>query len=144
MTERLQKILSGRGVCSRRKAEEWILAGRVTCNGMVAALGDSADPDIDEIRVDGKPLPIRSDYVYIMLNKPRGYVTTLSDEKSRPNASQLIDCGTRVYPVGRLDMDSEGLLLFTNDGEFANRLMHPKHEVDKTYRVLVEGYAWRS
>ena len=75
-----------------------------------------------------------------MLNKPRGYVTTLSDEKGRPNAAQLIDCGTRVYPVGRLDMDSEGLLLFTNDGEFANRLMHPKHEVDKTYRVLVDGF----
>jgi len=76
-----------------------------------------------------------------MLNKPRGYVTTLSDEKGRPNAAQLIDCGTRVYPVGRLDMDSEGLLLFTNDGEFANRLMHPKQEVNKTYRVLVQGYS---
>ena len=141
MTERLQKILSGRGVCSRRKAEGWILAGRVCCNGIVAALGDSADPDVDEITVDGKPLPTPCEYVYIMLNKPRGYVTTLSDEKGRPNAAQLIDCGARVYPVGRLDMDSEGLLLFTNDGEFANRLMHPKHEVDKTYRVLVEGYA---
>jgi len=76
-----------------------------------------------------------------MLHKPRGYVTTLSDEKGRPNAAQLIDCGTRVYPVGRLDMDSEGLLLFTNDGEFANKLMHPKHEVNKTYRVLVRGYS---
>lgn len=140
MTERLQKILSARGVCSRRKAEELILAGRVCCNGTVAMLGDSADPDIDDITVDGKPLPTTAESVYIMLNKPRGYVTTLSDEKGRPNAAQLIDCGTRVYPVGRLDMDSEGLLLFTNDGEFANRLMHPKHEVDKTYRVLVEGY----
>ena len=79
--------------------------------------------------------------MYIMLNKPRGYVTTLSDEKGRPNAAQLIDCGTRVYPVGRLDMDSEGLLLFTNDGEFANKLMHPSHQVDKTYRVLVQGYS---
>ena len=79
--------------------------------------------------------------MYIMLHKPRGYVTTLSDEKGRPNAAQLIDCGPRVYPVGRLDMDSEGLLLFTNDGEFANRLMHPKHEVEKTYRVLVQGYS---
>ena len=140
MKERLQKILSARGLCSRRKAEEWIIAGRVTCNGMTAQLGDAADPETDEIKVDGKPLPSREEYVYIMLNKPRGYVTTLSDEKGRPNAAQLIDCGTRVYPVGRLDMDSEGLLLFTNDGEFANRLMHPKHEVDKTYRVLVEGY----
>ena len=141
MKERLQKILSGRGVCSRRKAEEWIEAGRVTCNGIVAQLGDAADPEIDTILVDGKPLPSRNEYVYIMLNKPRGYVTTLSDEKGRPNAAQLIDCGTRVYPVGRLDMDSEGLLLFTNDGEFANTLMHPKHEVNKTYRVLVQGYS---
>ena len=140
MTERLQKILSARGICSRRKAEELILAGRVYYNGAVAVLGDSADPDVDEILVDGKPLPIPKEYVYIMLNKPRGYVTTLSDEKGRPNAAQLINCGTRVYPVGRLDMDSEGLLLFTNDGEFANRLMHPKHEVDKTYRVLVDGF----
>ena len=140
MTERLQKILSARGVCSRRKAEELILAGRVCCNGQVAVVGATADPDIDEITVDGKPLPTPNAYVYIMLNKPRGYVTTLSDEKGRPNAAQLIDCGARVYPVGRLDMDSEGLLIFTNDGEFANRLMHPKHEVDKTYRVLVEGY----
>lgn len=141
MTQRIQKILSARGLCSRRRAEELILAGRVTCNGAVAKLGDTADPELDEIKVDGKLLPSASGYVYIMLNKPRGYVTTLSDEKGRPNAAQLIDCGTRVYPVGRLDMDSEGLLLFTNDGEFANRLMHPKHEVNKTYRVLVAGYS---
>ena len=141
MTQRIQKILSARGLCSRRRAEELILAGRVTCNGTVAKLGDTADPELDEIKVDGKLLPSASGYVYIMLNKPRGYVTTLSDEKGRPNAAQLIDCGTRVYPVGRLDMDSEGLLLFTNDGEFANRLMHPSHEVDKTYRVLVAGYS---
>lgn len=141
MTDRLQKIIAARGICSRRKAEELILAGRVTCNGSVANLGDRADPDTDEVRVDGKLLPSPNEYVYIMLNKPRGYVTTLSDEKGRPNAAQLIDCGVRVYPVGRLDMDSEGLLLFTNDGEFANTLMHPKHEVDKTYRILVEGYS---
>lgn len=141
MTERLQKILSARGICSRRKAEELILAGRVRCNGAVAVLGDTADPEVDEILVDGKPLPTPKEYVYIMLNKPRGYVTTLSDEKGRANAAQLIDCGIRVYPVGRLDMDSEGLLLFTNDGAFANRMMHPKHEVDKTYRVLVEGFS---
>ena len=141
MTQRIQKILSARGLCSRRRAEELILEGRVTCNGAVAKLGDTADPELDEIKVDGKLLPSASGYVYIMLNKPRGYVTTLSDEKGRPNAAQLIDCGTRVYPVGRLDMDSEGLLLFTNDGEFANRLMHPSHEVDKTYRVLVAGYS---
>ena len=140
MTERLQKILASRGVCSRRKAEELITAGRVSCNGQVAKLGDTADPERDEILLDGKPLPSAEEYVYIMLHKPRGYVTTLSDEKGRPNAAQLVaDCGMRVYPVGRLDMDSEGLLLFTNDGDFANSLMHPKHEVDKIYRVQVTG-----
>ena len=141
MTERLQKILASRGVCSRRKAEELLNAGRVSVNGNVAHLGESADPEIDEIQLDGKALPSKSEYVYIMLNKPRGFVTTLSDEKGRKNAAQLVaDCGVRVYPVGRLDMDSEGLLLFTNDGEFANSLMHPKHEVDKTYRVVVDGF----
>ena len=141
MTDRLQKILSARGVCSRRKAEELISAGRVSVNGKVAQLGECADPELDEILLDGKSLPSKSEYVYILLNKPRGYVTTLSDEKGRPNAAQLVaDCGVRVYPVGRLDMDSEGLLLFTNDGEFANLLMHPKHEVNKTYRVTVRGF----
>ena len=141
MKERLQKILSARGVASRRRAEEMITAGRVTCNGSVCALGDSADPEVDTILVDGKPLPASGEKVYILLHKPRGYVTTLSDEKGRKNAAQLVaDCGQRVYPVGRLDMDSEGLLLFTNDGEFANLLMHPKHEVNKTYLVTVTGY----
>lgn len=141
MTERLQKILSARGVCSRRKAEELIAAGRVTCNGVTAKLGDCADPETDQILLDGKPLPSAAPPVYILLNKPRGYVTTLSDEKGRPNASQLVaDCGRRVYPVGRLDMDSEGLLLFTSDGEFANALTHPSHEVDKTYHVVVRRF----
>ena len=101
MAERLQKILSGRGICSRRKAEEYITAGRVCVNGAAAKLGDSADPDLDEITLDGKPLPSSGEYVYIMLHKPRGYVTTLSDEKGRKNAAQLVaDCGVRVYPVG--------------------------------------------
>lgn len=141
MEERLQKILSARGLASRRKAEEWIREGRVTVNGVTAALGASADPDRDDIRVDGKPLPEKKGDVYILLNKPRGYVTTLSDEKGRPDAAGLVsDCGVRVYPVGRLDMDSEGLLLFTSDGEFANALMHPKHEVEKTYLCQVTGY----
>lgn len=141
MKERLQKVLSARGVASRRRAEEMIEAGLVTVNGAVAVIGDQADPEIDEILVEGNPLPPRSEFVYILLNKPRGYVTTLSDEKGRPNAAQLVaDCGVRVYPVGRLDMDSEGLLIFTNDGEFANALMHPKHEVNKTYDVWVTGY----
>lgn len=141
MAERLQKILSARGIASRRKAEEMIRSGAVTVNGLTAELGDTADPAIDEIRINGSLLPKQEDYVYLMLNKPRGYVTTLSDEKGRPNVSQLVaDCGTRVYPVGRLDMDSEGLLLLTNDGTFANSLMHPKHEVNKTYTVWVTGY----
>lgn len=142
MKERIQKILSARGIASRRKAEEMILQGRVSCNGRVCALGDSADPALDELLIDGKPLPRQQERLYIMLNKPRGYVTTLSDEKGRPNAAQLVsDCGQRVYPVGRLDMDSEGLLLFTNDGDFANGLTHPKYEVKKTYQVTVRGYS---
>ena len=141
MKERLQKILSARGVASRRKAEEMIQSGLVTVNGCTAAIGDTADPETDEIRIGGKPLPQQQQYIYILLNKPRGYVTTLSDEKGRPNTAQLVaDCGTRVYPVGRLDMDSEGLLLFTNDGAFANSLMHPKQEVQKTYETWVTGY----
>jgi len=139
--ERLQKILSARGLASRRKAEEWICQGLVTVNGITARLGDTADPDRDEIRVEGVPLPEQQKQVYILLNKPRGYVTTLSDEKGRKNAAQLVaDCGVRVYPVGRLDMDSEGLLLFTSDGEFANALMHPKHQVEKTYLCGVTGF----
>lgn len=141
MKERLQKILSGRGVASRRKAEEMITRGLVTVNGVTASLGDTADPDSDVILVEGKALPEPTKYVYILLNKPRGYVTTLSDEMGRPNAASLVsDCGIRVYPVGRLDMDSEGLLLFTNDGDFANALMHPKHEVNKVYQTWVRGY----
>ena len=141
MKERLQKILSARGVASRRKAEAMIEAGQVTVNGLTAALGDSADPDADEIRIDGRLLPREQGFVYLMLNKPRGFVTTMSDEKGRPTAVQLVaDCGTRVYPVGRLDMDSEGLLLFTNEGEFANRMTHPKQELDKVYEVWVNRY----
>lgn len=141
MTERIQKILSARGVASRRKAEEMIREGRVMCNGTICMLGQTADPEKDTILIDGKPLPAVGERVYILLHKPRGYVTTLSDEKGRKNAAQLVsDCGVRVYPVGRLDMDSEGLLLFTNDGEFANRLMHPSHNVEKNYKVTVTGY----
>ena len=143
MIERIQKIISARGVASRRQAEEMIRNGRVTCNGRVCALGESADPEADTILIDGKPLPQSGEKVYILLHKPRGYVTTLSDEKGRKNAAQLVaDCGVRVYPIGRLDMDSEGLLLFTNDGDFANLLMHPRHEIDKTYKVTVTGYSY--
>ena len=140
--ERLQKILSARGVASRRAAEEWIQAGRVSVNGRTAVLGDTADPEKDDVRVDGKQLPREEKLLYLMLHKPRGYVTTLHDEKGRPEAARLVaDCGARVYPIGRLDMDSEGLLLFTNDGAFANLLMHPSHEVEKAYEVLVSGFS---
>ena len=139
--ERLQKIIAARGLCSRRQAEKWIEEGRVRVNGNTAHLGDTADLSEDVIEVDGKRLPKAVKKVYLMLNKPRGFVTTLSDEKGRKNAAELVSgCGTRVYPVGRLDMDSEGLLLFTNDGAFANSLMHPKQEVKKTYEVWVNGY----
>lgn len=111
-------------------------------NGRTAALGDTADPEKDDIRVDGKQLPRQEKLLYLMLHKPRGYVTTLHDEKGRPDAARLVaDCGARVYPIGRLDMDSEGLLLFTNDGAFANLLMHPSHEVEKAYEVLVSGFS---
>ena len=141
MKERLQKILSARGIASRRKAEDMIAAGLVTVNGLTAALGDGADPEVDTILVEGKPLPGVQRHVYILLNKPRGYVTTLSDEKGRPNVSQLVaDCGTRVYPVGRLDFNSEGLLLLTNDGDFTKHMTHPSHQVDKVYDVWVTGY----
>ena len=140
MEERLQKILSAAGVCSRRSAEEYIAAGRVKVNGAVASIGDKADAGRDAITIDGKPLPAQSRTVWVLLNKPRGCVTTLSDEKGRRTAAELVkDCGCRVWPVGRLDMDSEGLLLFTNDGEGTDLLLHPSHEVEKEYRVTVEG-----
>ncbi len=142
MKERIQKILSARGLASRRTAENWIRAGRVRVNGAVCTLGASADPDADRIEVDGVPLPPPPGKKYLMLNKPRGYVTTLKDEKNRKTAASLVDCGCRVYPVGRLDYDSEGLLLFTNDGQLADRLMHPRANVGKTYEVTVEG-DWR-
>lgn len=140
MEERLQKLLSAAGVCSRRAAEDYLTAGRVTVNGETARLGQKADLDRDEILVDGAPLKGPEKWVYLMLNKPRGYVTTLSDEQGRPTVVELTaDAGVRVYPVGRLDLDSEGLLLLTNDGALTARLLHPSHEVDKTYRVQVYG-----
>lgn len=140
MEERLQKLLSAAGVCSRRTAETYLIAGRVTVNGQTAHLGQRADPDRDEILVDGHPLAPRAEAVYILLNKPRGYVSTLSDERGRRTVAELVaDCGSRVYPVGRLDLDSEGLLLLTNDGDLLNALTHPRHEVEKHYEVRVRG-----
>ena len=135
MKERLQKILSAAGVCSRRKAEELIAQGRVTVNGETARVGDSADPDRDRVCVDGRSVAAEKK-LYLMLNKPRGYVTTLSDEAGRKSVQDLLTgVPRRVYPVGRLDMHSEGLLLLTNDGEMAHKLMHPSHEVYKQYLV---------
>ena len=140
MKERLQKLISAAGIASRRQAEQMIAAGRVAVNGVPALLGQSADPETDEIRIDGLLLKQGDALRYILLNKPRGYVTTLSDEKGRRTVADLVsDVGARVYPVGRLDLNSDGLLLLTNDGALANAVMHPKNEVPKTYRTVVEG-----
>lgn len=140
MKERLQKIIAAAGICSRRAAEELLRQGRVRVNGQPAALGDQADPESDIVTVDGLPLRRDTRRVYLMLNKPRGYVTTLSDERGRRTAAELVSgCGARVYPVGRLDMDSEGLLLMTNDGDFAQRMAHPRHRREKEYHVTVSG-----
>lgn len=137
---RLQKIIADSGYCSRRKAEELIVAGRVKINGRPCKVGDKADPSRDMISIDGENLRVerKKAYRYIMLNKPRGYVTTMSDELDRKCVTELLDgVGTRVYPIGRLDKNSEGLLLFTNDGNFANDIMHPSKHMPKTYRVTV-------
>lgn len=140
MEERLQKILSAAGVCSRRRAEEYLLAGRVTVNGRPAGLGDRADRERDEICLDGQAVGLAPSRTYLLLHKPRGYVTTLSDEQGRRTVADLVrGCGARVWPVGRLDMDSEGLLLLTDDGELTHRLTHPSHRVEKEYRVEVRG-----
>lgn len=138
--ERLQKILSAAGICSRRQAEEFLRAGRVSVNGRTAALGGRADPSADRIALDGRPVAVPAEKLYIMLHKPRGVVTTLSDERGRPTVAGLLaDCPSRVYPVGRLDMDSEGLLLLTSDGAFAQRMAHPSHQMEKEYWVTVTG-----
>lgn len=140
MKERLQKIISASGYASRRAGEELIKSGRVTVNGVVASLGDSADTECDEIAVDGISLTAVEQKTYIMLNKPRGYVTTMKDEQGRRCVAELVkDVGRRVYPVGRLDMYSEGLLIMTDDGDFANKLMHPAGLENKTYHVYISG-----
>ena len=140
MEERLQKLLSAAGLCSRRTAEEYIEAGRVTVNGRAAKLGDKADLGRDTVALDGTEIGPAAEPVYLMLNKPRGYVTTLADEQGRKTVAELVSgCGVRVWPVGRLDLDSEGLLILTNDGALTHRLIHPSHEVDKQYLVMVAG-----
>lgn len=140
MKERIQKLMAQAGLCSRRAAEQIIRAGGVTVNGRPASLGDTADPARDKILVHGKPLRRAEEKVYLMLNKPRGYVSTLKDERGRKTVRQLVaGCHARVYPVGRLDADSEGLLLMTNDGDLTLSLTHPSHEAGKTYLVSVRG-----
>ena len=139
--ERLQKILSRAGVASRRASEQLMLEGRVTVNGAaVRELGTKADPSTDDIRVDGRRIKIAEQHRYILLNKPRGYVSTRSDPQRRPTVIDLLDrVREYVYPVGRLDFDSEGLLLLTNDGDLAARLTHPRHGIARVYDVRVAG-----
>lgn len=138
--ERLQKFLSECSVASRRKSEQLILEGRVYVNGKKASLGDKVNPKKDVVTVNGKKVSQVKEKYYIMLNKPRGYVTTMSDELGRKCVKELVeDVGAVVYPIGRLDRDSEGLLLLTNDGEFANHIMHPSKHISKTYRVTVRS-----
>lgn len=138
---KLQKYFTDCGVLSRRAAEEEIKLGRVRVNGTVAELGMRIDPTVDRVEYQGKLLSLPTeDKLCVMLNKPRGFVTTLSDEKGRPTVASLVsDAGRRLYPIGRLDMDSDGLLLLTDDGELTNRLTHPRHEIPKIYRVTVRG-----
>jgi pseudouridine synthase len=141
MEERLQKILARAGVASRRKAEDFIRQGRVTVNGKVAdALGTKADPERDDIRFDGERLRLKQAPIYLLLNKPKGYVTTLADPQGRPTVADLLGRdGPRLFPVGRLDYDTEGALIMTNDGELAQLLTHPSHGIPKTYRAQVKG-----
>ena len=137
---RLQKHLADCGVASRRKSEELIEMGKVKVNGHVATIGTKVDPKRDKITVRGKAIVSNNTKMYIMLHKPRGFVTTMSDEKGRKCVTDLVkDAPVRLFPVGRLDMNSEGLLIMTNDGEFANKLTHPSYHVNKTYRVTVKG-----
>lgn len=137
---RLQKYIAASGIVSRRKAEELITAGKVKVNGRKAEIGQSVDPKKDKVTVGGRAVLVKETKTYIMLNKPRGYVTTLSDEYGRKTVSDLVKgAGERLFPVGRLDKDSEGLLIMTNDGSLANLITHPASNVNKTYRVTVGG-----
>jgi 23S rRNA pseudouridine2605 synthase len=140
-SERLQKVMASAGVASRRKSEELILQGRVTVNRkVVTELGTKVDPAHDEIRVDGEPIQVESRKVYIMLNKPRGILSTMEDERGRSALGEIVSLPARLYPVGRLDATSEGLILLTNDGELANFLTHPRYRHEKEYLVLVNGH----
>jgi 23S rRNA pseudouridine2605 synthase len=138
-TEKLQKVLAAAGVASRRACEELIMAGRVRVNGAVASVGQRVDADADVVEVDGALVATRADLVHYLLNKPAGVVTTAKDTHGRPTVVELVPADPRVFPVGRLDADTEGLLLLTNDGELAHRLSHPGHGVEKEYLAEVEG-----
>lgn len=137
MAERLQKILARAGLGSRRACEELIIAGRVTVNGIQAVLGAKADPVTDQILVDGREIPRPDSFLYIALHKPRGVISAVKADDPRPTIRDLVDIPDRVFPVGRLDAESEGLILLTNDGELANQLTHPRYGHEKEYRVLV-------
>lgn len=137
--ERLQKVLAAAGLGSRRSCEQLIADGRVTVDGQVAELGRKVDPGRADVRVDGQRVNVNPELFYLMLNKPRGVVTTLDDPQGRPTVADYVEVPQRVFPVGRLDMDSEGLLLMTNDGDLAHALMHPSFEVERTYVVQVDG-----
>jgi len=137
MNDRLQKILAHTGLGSRRSCEAYIQAGRVTVNGHVAVIGEKADPSKDKICLDGRPIKIEAIPVYIALYKPRGVLSAVSTEDPRPTVRDMIDLPGFFYPVGRLDSDSEGLILMTNDGDLAHHLTHPRYEHEKEYRVLV-------
>jgi len=138
--ERIHKILSACGVASRREAERLITEGRVYVNGIKATIGQNVIRGFDLITVDGTPIAEKPEHIYLMLNKPRGYITTVTDDRSRKTVMELVkDASTRIYPIGRLDLNSEGLLLFTNDGYFANKVMHPSNNKQKTYLVEVRG-----
>ncbi len=140
MAERLQKVLAQAGIASRRQSEELIRAGRVQVNGVVVTeMGMQVDPAVDRITVDGKPLAGQLVSIYIMLHKPRGYLSTAQDERGRRTVLDLVSVAERIYPVGRLDLESEGLILLTNDGELTHLLTHPRYEHEKEYRVLVQG-----
>lgn len=141
--QRVQKVLAAAGIGSRRACEELIAAGRVTVDGDVVTLGAKADPTRQVITVDGERVHSNPLLVYLLLNKPQGYVTTASDPQGRPTVMDLIPATPRVYPVGRLDRDTEGLLILSNDGELANRLAHPSYEVEKTYVAQIRGPAKR-
>ena len=141
MQERLQKILAKAGIASRRKAEELIRQGKVTVDGrVVTEMGIQVDPEHQRIEFDGKPVTVEEKKVYVLLHKPAGYVSTVHDPQGRPIVTELIkDIQERIFPVGRLDLDTEGALLLTNDGELAQKIRHPTHEVNKTYRATVKG-----